>query len=83
VFPYGAYKAKRLDLSQHNDSQLLEHFVRAGLNEGVDLGYAPIRQCLEDCHKENRKLHKDNALIQQELSKAQIHMELLKELIGR
>ena len=83
VFPYETYKEKRADLSQHDDSQLIDHFARGGINEGVDLCHAPMRQRLEDCQKENRKLHKESALIQQELSKAQIHMELLKELVGR
>ena len=83
VFPYGAYKEKRADLSQHDDSQLIDHFVRCGISEGVHLHHAPMKQRLEDCQKENRKLNKESALIQQELSKAQIHMELLKELIGK
>lgn len=83
VFPYETYKEKRADLSQHDDSQLIDHFARSGINEGVDLCHAAMKQRLEDCQKENRKLHKENALIQQELSKAQIHMELLKELVGR
>ena len=81
VFPYETYKEKRPDLNQHDHGQLIDHFVRHRINENTDLRHAPMWQRLEDCQKENRKLHKDSALIRQELSKAQIHMELLKELI--
>ena len=81
VFPFEAYKEQRSDLSKFDHGQLIEHFISCGINENVDLRHALFRQNLEDCQKQNRKLHKESALIRQELSRAQIHMDLLKELI--
>lgn len=81
VFPFEAYKDQRVDLRQLDDGQLIEHFVSCGINENVDLRHALFKQRLEDCQKQNRRLHKESALIRQELSRAQIHMDLLKDLI--
>ncbi len=81
VFPYETLKEKRTDLSEFDNNKLIDHFIRHGINEKTDLRHEPMKRQLEDCQKDNRKLQKESALIRQELSKAQIHMELLKELI--
>jgi len=81
VFPFEDYKEQRSDLSSFHPGQLIEHFVSYGINENVDLRHVLFRQHLEDCQTQNRRLHKESALIRQELSRAQIHMNLLKDLI--
>jgi GT2 family glycosyltransferase/glycosyltransferase involved in cell wall biosynthesis len=42
IFPYAAYRKKRPDLADFNDSDLISHYIEYGIREGIDLNLSTL-----------------------------------------
>jgi septal ring factor EnvC (AmiA/AmiB activator) len=83
VFPYAAYREKRPDLSTFNDQQLVEHFIRHGISEGVNLKATDLESWLTRLQKERQDQEERLNQINLELRQAARALSELSKLVIR
>jgi len=83
LFPYASYRAKRPDLADLTDLDLVDHFVFTGLREGVDLRFAAIHNELEQLQGQRAEDGARIALLDRQTERTAQQLDLLKELVAR
>lgn len=83
VFPYGAYRKVRPDLSAFTEPQLVEHFVTHGINEGINLKSINLESELQKLIDERTAEAARLELLNEKSRHTAQQLELLKDLLAR
>lgn len=83
VFPYTSYKEKRPDLVHFNDQDLVEHFIIAGIHEGVNLQFSAVESELQQLRAHKAAENARVELLNQKTRHTAQQLDLLKDLFAR
>jgi hypothetical protein len=91
VFPYKAYKEKRPDLAGFANDQLVDHFIDAGIFEGVNLQFSALENGLQSQLQQlqaEREAEREAEtarveLLQEKSRHTAQQLDLLKDLFSR
>jgi hypothetical protein len=83
VFPYSAYREKRPDLMHFNDQDLVEHFINAGIHEGVNLQFSAVEGELQQLRAHQAAESARIELLNEKTRHTALQLDLLKDLFAR